>query len=167
MRKAMNTTLYILTKKVILQLICSLSLIFILSYSVLSFSDESNDTQVGRYITVENKPSYAQIDLLSQTIQIHFPQNVQTVGDAMNYVLRLSGYSLVPINQMNSSLKITLSKPLPAIDRSLGPMSLSAALCILVGTPFYLVNDPINRMVDFHLKNQFAQIYKEKKTNYN
>lgn len=116
-------------------------------------------TEVGRYLTVDNKPKLAQTDLLSQTIQMRFPQNVQTVGDAMNYILRLSGYSLVPAEKMSHALTTTLSKPLPAVDRDFGPMSLKDALTTLAGPAFYLVQDPLNRMVDFRVKSQYAHLY--------
>jgi len=127
--------------------------------TALAAQDDSNSTQIGRYLTVNNKPKSAQVDLLSQTIQVRFPQNVQTVGEAMNYILRLSGYSLVPLDRMSMSLKTTLAKPLPAIDRDFGPMSLKDGLTTLAGPAFYLVQDPLNSMVDFRVKSQYAQIY--------
>lgn len=120
-------------------------------------------TQVGRYVTVENKPKASQTDLLAQTIQVRFPQAVQTVGDAMSYVLRLSGYSLTPTNRMSQPLKTLLSKTLPAVDRDFGPMSLKDALSTLAGPAFYLVQDPLNRLVDFRVKRQFLQLYAENK----
>lgn len=107
---------------------------------------------MSRYVTVVEKPQHAQINLLSQTIQMHFPQDVKTVSDAINYLLRFSGYSLAPNDQLGTALKITLSKSLPAIDRNFGPMTLKDGLLILVGPVFYLVPDLINRTVNFHLK---------------
>jgi hypothetical protein len=50
------------------------------------YADET--TTVGRYLTVSNKPTSAQTNLLSQTIQVRFPQGIQTLGDAMNYLLK-------------------------------------------------------------------------------
>jgi conjugative transfer region protein (TIGR03748 family) len=114
-------------------------------------------TQTGRYLTVENKPLSSQIHLLSQTIQVHFPQNIQTVGDAMNYLLHISGYSLVSENNMCPALKITLSKPLPIIDRSLGPLSLKDGLTTLAGPVFALIQDPINRTVNFDLTPEYQK----------
>lgn len=124
----------------------------------LAYAD--NNTEIGRYITVENKPTVSQTDLLLQTVRTRFSQYEQTVGDAINHVLRLSGYSLVPQNQMSNALKNTLTKPLPASDRgNFGPMSLKDALTTLAGPAFYLVQDPLNRMVDFKVKPQYASIY--------
>lgn len=131
---------------------------FVFGIFQLSYAN-TNNTDVGRYLTVENKPRFSQLNLLSQTIQMRFPQSVQTVGDAMNYALRLSGYSLIPADRMSEELKTTLAKPLPAIDRNFGPMSLKDALTTLAGPAFNLVQDPLNRMVDFRVKPQFARLY--------
>jgi type IV pili sensor histidine kinase/response regulator len=132
--------------------------VFLFTLNSHVFASTSN-TQIGRYLTVENKPSLSQMDLLSQTIQVRFPQNIQTVGDAMNYVLRLSGYSLIPSDHMSHALKITLTKPLPAIDRDFGPMPLKDALITLAGPAFYLVQDPLNRLVNFKIKPQYMRLY--------
>ena len=121
----------------------------------------SADTSMGRYLSVSYKPQSAQVDLLTQMIQVRFPQNVQTVGNAMSYLLQWSGYSLVPEDRQSHALKTTLSKPLPAVDRNFGPMTLKDALTTLAGPAFYLVQDPLNRMVDFRVKPQLAGLYKD------
>lgn len=128
-----------------------------------AFSAQADDsmTQFGRYLTAINKPTLAQTDLLSQIMQVRFPQNVQTIGDAMNYLLKFSGYSLIEDNKRSSELKNTLSKPLPTVDRDFGPMSLKDGLTTLIGPAFSLVHDPLNRTIDFHLKPEFK---KEKKS---
>lgn len=125
----------------------------------LSVNADEAYSQVGRYLTISHKTNQSQMNLLSQNIQVRFPQTVQTIGDAINYLLRFSGYSLVAIDQMNSALKTTISKPLPVIDRELGPISLKDGLITLVGPAFYIKEDPINRLVDFQLKPAFAKRY--------
>lgn len=141
--------------KLILRLIASL--IFLIIYTN-TFAN--NLSSVGRYLTVENKAKSFQSNLLLQTIQIRFPRNVQNIEDAMNHILRLSGYSLISTAKMNSPLKITLSKALPAVDRELGPMPLKDALSVLAGPALYLVHDPLNRIIDFRVKPQYADFYK-------
>jgi conjugative transfer region protein (TIGR03748 family) len=132
---------------------------FLLFWLCCSHAYAADDTTIGRYLTVEDKPSPSQVDLLEQTIQVRFPQNIQTVGDALSYLLRLSGYGLVPEAQQSGALKITLTKPLPFIDRDFGPMALKDALTTLVGPAFNLVHNPINRTVNFNLKPAFDQFY--------
>jgi conjugative transfer region protein (TIGR03748 family) len=138
-------------------------LFLIMSLKPLFAFADTQATQVGRYLTIKNKPNAAQTNLLSQAIQVRFPPEVQSVGDAMNYVLRLSGYSLVPEERMSSYLKTILAKPLPAVDRDFGPMSLRDGLTTLAGPAFYLVQDPLNRMVDFRVKQQYLNVYTQTK----
>ena len=123
---------------------------------------DNNITQVSRYLTVSNKPKFSQTNLLSQSIQVRFTRNIQTIGDAMNYLLRFSGYSLIPEAQMSLALQITLSKPLPIIDRELGPVTLRDGLTTLSGSAFYLIQDPVNRVVDFKLKPEYQKFIKNK-----
>ncbi len=125
----------------------------------LSQSVYAEDSIIGQYMTVNHKPQSEQVDLLSQAIQVRFPQSIQTIGDAINYLLKISGYSLVDVNQRSDGLKITLTKPLPLIDRDYGPMRLKEALTTLSGPAFYLVSDPINRTVNFKLKSKFIKTY--------
>ena len=123
---------------------------------------DNNITQVSRYLTVSNKPKLSQTNLLSQSVQVRFTRNIQTIGDAMNYLLRFSGYSLIHETQMSMALKILLSKPLPIIDRELGPVTLSDGLITLSGPAFYLTQDPVNRVVDFKLKPEYQKFIKNK-----
>jgi type IV pili sensor histidine kinase/response regulator len=112
------------------------------------------------HMAASHKSLSAQRDLLSQTIQIHFPTNINTIGTSITYLLRDSSYSLVAENQMTSALKNTLQKRLPLVDRTLGPITLREALTVLAGPAFILVEDPLNREVDFHLKPNFSNFSK-------
>jgi conjugative transfer region protein (TIGR03748 family) len=137
-----------------------LSLICAALLGVLFFQPclaHQNVTQVGRYLTIANKPKLSQTDLLSQIIQVRFPQKVQTIGEAMVYILRFSGYDLGFEEKNSKVFKITLSKQLPIVDRELGPISLKDGLTILAGSAFYLVENPVNRTVYFRLKPQFKK----------
>ena len=121
----------------------------------------ADSTQVGRYLTVSNKPKLAQVDLLSQEFQVRFPVSVQTIGEAMDYLLKQSGYRLIPETKQSAELKLTLSKPLPAIDRDFGPMQLKNGLSTLVGPVFILVSDPLNRWVNFSVRPSFSAVSKQ------
>lgn len=151
--------------KILRKLLSIWLLIPILLGSSMGVQAENNNVTVtGRYLTVTNHPQSDQIDLLSQTIQVHFPVSIQTVGEAMHYLLRFSGYSLVAKAQMHDALKITLSQPLPLIDRELGPVSLKKGLLTLAGPAFYLLQDPIHRTVNFHLKERVIKNRKGKQS---
>jgi conjugative transfer region protein (TIGR03748 family) len=91
----------------------SISLILLFGQPALA----EDITAIDQYMTVANKPKPEQIDLLSQTLQVRFPQNIQTVGDAIFSLLKISGYSLIDSKHQSDALKITLSKPLPLVDK--------------------------------------------------
>jgi len=126
---------------------------------------DNNVTQISRYMTVTNKAQFSQTHLLSQSIQVHFTQNIRTVGDAINYLLHFSGYALIAESQQSTALKIMLSHPLPIVDRELGPMPLRNGLGVLVGSAFYLSEDPVNRIVDFKLKPRYQKFVKNNPVN--
>lgn len=126
----------------------SLSCLLLLTFTSVCSAEEL--TEVSRYTTVKNQATRAQINPLLMTIQTRFPQAVQTVGDAMNYLLRYSGYSLIERNAMEESVKQMLDQPLPIVDRTLGPLSLQEALEILAGKHvFRLTEDPLHRKLSF------------------
>ncbi len=120
----------------------------------------TSSTTIGRYLTVENQALPAQKDLLQQTLQVKFPATVKTIGDAMHYLLRFSGYSLVDYKSLPHEAQNMMRLPLPEIDRRLGPVTLQESLQILAGKPFALVIDPVHRLISFRLKTKFQSLYK-------
>ncbi len=138
-----------------------LSLGFFLSigFAVPSDAGQSDSTTVGRYLTVQNKASPGQTDLLNQTFQLHFPHSVKTIKEAVNYLLQFSGYTLVSDNHLPMAARSLLAQPLPAVDRSLGPLSLREGLLTLVGRPFGLLFDPVHRLISFYLMPTYSPVY--------
>ena len=111
------------------------------------------DTQVGRYITVSDKPTAEQRDLLQVKIQVEFPEESKSVGDALRTLLSKQGLRLGSTRSEahRQQLKRLLKQPLPAVHRNLGPMSLKDALETLAGPAWSLVYDPMNRLVSFKI----------------
>jgi conjugative transfer region protein (TIGR03748 family) len=142
-----------------LRLVATVLLGFFLSNICFAYE---NATQIGRYVTVSNQPKLSQVNLLSQIIEVRFPQNVRTIGSAMNYLLHFSGYSLVAAPHINPAFKNTLNKTLPIVDRQFGPMSLRNGLATLAGPAFNLIDDPVNREVNFSLNTTFLSPNKVK-----
>lgn len=107
---------------------------------------------IGRYVAVPEKPRHEQTHLLAQQIQIIFPQNVLTIGEALQFMLQFSGYHLVNTKQLSQATQVMLKQRLPEIDRKLGPVNLLQGLMVLAGPPFIVLVDPVHRLVGFQLK---------------
>ncbi len=119
---------------------------------------EKNIT-IGRYLSVAEKPQNGQQRLLQQQIQIKFPQDVLTIQQAIEFVLRFSGYHLANLKQMNQPARNMSNQPLPIIDKTFGPMTLEQGLITLAGNEFYLLIDPVHRLVSFQVKPSYRRLY--------
>lgn len=101
----------------------------------------------GRYTLVELRPDAGQRNLLRQIIDLRIPaSHATTVGDAMRYVLRRSGYQLCEGDPVLATL---WGLPLPAAHLRLGPLPLSQALQLLAGDAWRLSIDERARQVCF------------------
>lgn len=142
--------------KTVNQLAIPMSIMFLcLSVSVVCTAQV---TQVNRYATVENKPLTSQINPLLTVQQIHFPQHIHTVGDALTHWMQYSGYALVDEQVQSQALKDIMKQPLPQVVRHLGPLTVHDGLEVLVGQHvFSLIQDPLHRQVNFKLKPQYAK----------
>ncbi|MBU9819866.1 TcpQ domain-containing protein [Rahnella sp. BCC 1045] len=107
-----------------------------------------------KYTLVSARPDDAQRDPLNQMVEITMPaQLVRSVGDGFRYLLLESGYSLCPSS--SSVFSELLSRPLPAVQRSIGPVRLSEALQVLAGPAWRLRVDDVNREVCFTLRDAY------------
>ncbi len=110
---------------------------------------QANDAQVGRYSVIAAIPTKAQADLLATTMTVRFPERIQTLGEAVRYLLQRSGYRLADTRSIGPDAVSLFALPLPAVHQSLGPMMLRDALETLAGPAFNLVQDPVHRLVTF------------------
>ncbi|WOY03077.1 PFGI-1 class ICE element type IV pilus protein PilL2 [Dickeya fangzhongdai] len=107
-----------------------------------------------RYTLVNTRPADAQRDPLNQIIDITMPASiVKSVGDGFRYLLLESGYSLCPSS--SPVFSELLSRPLPAVQRTVGPVRLSEALQIVAGQAWRLRVDEVNREVCFVLRDEY------------
>ena len=109
----------------------------------------ADEVQVGRYATVQAIPTSAQVHLLSAMVRVQFPASVVSVGQAVEHLLKPSGYRLALEDTADPSRRTLLNLPLPEPHRVLGPMPLHTALETLAGPAFRLVEDPVHRLVSF------------------
>lgn len=112
--------------------------------------------QVGRYSAVAATPTAGQQNLLSVATAIDIPHDIKSVGDAVHWVLRSSGYRLAADSVLTEEVKDVLELPLPDVHRHFEPLPLSAVIGLMMGPSFRLVQDPIHRLISFERCGQFA-----------
>jgi conjugative transfer region protein (TIGR03748 family) len=134
----------------------------ITSLSLLALATQAaNVTQINRYATVMNKPLAAQVNPLLAVQQIHFPQEVKTVGEAIEWWLHYSGFSLVSKDKQPESLQTVMQQTLPQIHRNIGPLTIKEGLETLAGYQiFMIVENPLLRQVNFKLKRAYQSAIK-------
>lgn len=111
-------------------------------------------TRSGRYTLVNVKSADAQREPLNQLIDITMPgQLVNTVGDGFRYLLFQSGYALC--GRYGADFAELLNRPLPAVQRKIGPMRLSEALQVVAGPAWRMSVDEVNREVCFVLRDAY------------
>lgn len=105
----------------------------------------------GRYTLVTTQPDAGQRDLMAQIIDVTIPSNMNpSVRDAMQYVVERSGYALCPAS--SGHVNILYTRPLPAAQYKLGPMTLRNTLQVLAGPAWQVKVDEVNRQVCFVLR---------------
>ncbi|EAO5493984.1 TcpQ domain-containing protein [Salmonella enterica subsp. enterica] len=111
-------------------------------------------TRSGRYTLVNVKSADAQREPLNQLIDITMPgQLVNTVGDGFRYLLFQSGYALC--GRYGADFAELLNRPLPAVQRKIGPVRLSEALQVVAGPAWRMSVDEVNREVCFVLRDAY------------
>lgn len=105
----------------------------------------------GRYTLVSTQPETGQRDLMAQIIDVTIPANMKpSLHDAMEHVIDRSGYSLCP--RETDRVNILYTRPLPAAQYKLGPMTLRNTLQVLAGPAWQVKVDEVNRQVCFVLR---------------
>ncbi|MDR9863442.1 PFGI-1 class ICE element type IV pilus protein PilL2 [Pseudomonas baetica] len=105
----------------------------------------------GRYTLVSTQPDSGQRDLMAQIIDVSIPANMHpSVRDAMQYVVDRSGYSLC--SPATGHVNILYTRPLPAAQYKLGPMTLRNTLQVLAGPAWQVKVDEVNRQVCYVLR---------------
>lgn len=125
------------------------ALLWLVSTSVAA---QPSELRLSRYTTAAASPEAAQLDPLESVVQLNLPRaNVQTVGDAIAYLLLRTGYRLAAPETADAQTRAVLSMALPEVHRRLGPYSARTALTVLLGRPYVLSVDPMRRTVSYRL----------------
>ncbi len=123
-------------------------------YSSGAKSGQEPMVRYGRYALVNTAPEAEQRDLMAQIIDVSIPPNMHpSVQDAMQYVVSRSGYTLCP--PTTGHVNILFTRPLPAAQYKLGPMSLRNTLQVLAGPAWQVKVNEVTRGVCFVLRPGF------------
>jgi conjugative transfer region protein (TIGR03748 family) len=105
-----------------------------------------NETVVARYTTVTTLPAEADANPMAVIAKVHFPREVvNTVAEAVRYVLVRTGYRLVPDDALDARVRTIFALRLPDNQRVLGPYRVDAMLSVLMGHPYRFVADSETR----------------------
>ncbi|WP_318441737.1 PFGI-1 class ICE element type IV pilus protein PilL2 [Photobacterium leiognathi] len=88
-----------------------------------------------------------QKDPLMTVTSIVFPQNVTTVGQALNYSLLRTGYTLIAASQLTPSANRLMQLPLPLVQRDIKQVTVRNLIDTLIGDGFDYRVDPVLRTV--------------------
>lgn len=105
--------------------------------------------QIARYTVIRPGPTPEQQDLLAMTAARHVPDEIATVGGAVAWVLKPSGYRLVDADRLDPEVKDLLNLPLPSAHRQFEALPLKEVIALLVGPAFVVVQDPVHRLIAF------------------
>ena len=114
--------------------------------------------QTDRYSAVVPEPTTGQEVPLLTLVTIKYPRQVNTVGQAISYTLKRSGYRLASQHAHDPNMKVLIKFPLPEVHRQLGPMTVKQVLNTLSGSAFMLVTDPVHRYISFELMPEYRSL---------
>ena len=120
------------------------------------YYSKPSDIQTGRYRSIKPKPTQSQRELLQVVITVSIPDEITSIGEAIAFLLKRSGYQLVQPQAKQIELTKFFLKRLPEVHRHIGPMSLEDALTILTAPAFKLNQDPMKRLISYEMDNRFS-----------
>ena len=132
--------------------------------SATAYAADSAFVRTDRYTLVSTAVPREQIEPLAAIVTMTFGPDVVTIADALDTLLLGSGYRWrtpnAPLDASASGStapgstgdRIFNRLPLPAVNRTMGPMSLTDALTAVAGRAWRLESDPVERTVWFELE---------------
>lgn len=128
------------------------------SLNIVQADNTKGLIQTDRYSAVKPEPTTGQEVPLLTLVTIKYPRQVNTVGQAISYTLKRSGYRMAPQHAHDPKMKVLIKLPLPEVHRQLGPMTVKQVLNTLSGSAFMLVTDPVHRYISFELMPEYRSL---------
>ena len=126
----------------------------VMLFAIVSTASSAEEIQVGRYSMKAAVAEPAQRDLLAVVIETDVPRALLTVGEAVQYVLRRSGYHFDD-TAADAATQGLLRLNLPSVHRHLGPITLRDALAVLAGPAYELHEDSVQRTLYFTVRDAY------------
>ena len=141
-----------------------LTIVFALPLTVQANTTDTTDSRIleSRYLTVQVGPEVAKTDLLKSIVDLRVPEQITTVGGALDFLLRPYGFQLDNSHEADEQPEadeqyLLLILMLPEPHRHLGSMTLMDALITLGGKSFRPLINPVKRSVHYRLREGFGQ----------
>lgn len=125
-----------------------------LLFSGQTFSAEQS---VGRYTITDTTATSEQRFPLIQVKSLEIPRSIQTNQQAVDFVLRNTGYRVATTRVRTPEDLLLMRKPLAEVCRNYTNTSLLEMLNSIAGLGFTPVVDPINRLVAFEAIYDFVK----------
>jgi len=102
--------------------------------------------RMGRYYDVKISMTTAQMDPLQQLVVIEFPETVNSLANAYEFLLMPTGYSLASEQNLDLNFVRLMNKALPISQRRIKG-TVSEILQVLAGSNYVVVRDPLERTI--------------------
>lgn len=129
------------------------SLLIVMAVSGASEVFARELARTDRYTLTAMEATSDQAKPLSTITSVSLGRDVNSVGDAINELLKGSGYRW---QSQDSADHLLNELPLPEVFRNMGPIRLSDALQTLAGEAWVLRTDNLKRVVWFEIKQSAA-----------
>ena len=120
----------------------------LLSGQVFASSDVVLEKKLSGYATIVVDTNMEQKDPLSEVVSFQFTSGVTNVGQALNYVLKTTGYSLAPLDETSVEVLRLYTLPLPEVNYEFNSATVKQVMGVLVGSGYQVSVDELKRQVN-------------------
>ena len=146
-----------------------LSLVFVSAIAALATTavaaQGTSVFEAGRYLRVVPEPTPEQQRPMETVVSLAFPRDeVTTIGEATNYLLRRTGYTVPDLDEDEHAVHAKVANfPLPEVHRDFDGVTVIAILEALAGVAYAPVVNHAERTVLFDLRDDRAQDNKRRR----
>lgn len=102
---------------------------------------------LSEFVEVNVDSGFQQRDIKQAVLRLNFPKDIELVGQAVNYSLLQTGYSLDRIDNLQPEVLKQLVNPLPNVHREFIDVTLENVLTTLIGPAYSVMYDEYQRKI--------------------